>query len=451
MPPKTDNSKQTNSKHIPVPPFNLEETSYEAWRRDIKRWCIISKHQDTEKAVHIHFALSGRAKNASDLMPNTELMAENGVDLLLEKLDAIYMPNKHARKFHIFTELYTLRKDQTANMHDYICDFQHTYDKFVQEGGTVEDTVLAYMLLASCKLPEEKEQLVRTGLIDDFSYDNMVSNLKRILGDGIKKPEQSTSEIGEQVFYSGEPSRNGETLYAVGRGRRPYRGRGGFTPRHNSRSQSRRRPRHTMERGSGRSDKRKLNPIGRDGKTSACMVCRSIYHYANECPDQPNRNNNTNDNQKSYEVNFNLFVGCTTGKSNKLSELTEECNGYAVLDSGCSNTVCGEEWMSMFIKRLSDGERQRMVIVPSDQSFTFGDGRTVISKRKVTMPCWMGGVPGMITTDVVDCNIPLLLSRKSMKNTGMILNFKKDELTVNNRPMRLRVTKSGHYALPISL
>ena len=147
-----------------------------------------------------------------------------------------------------------------------------------------------------------------------------------------------------------------------------------------------------------------------------------------------------------------MFVGCTSGKqNNKLSELTKECDGYAVLDSGCSNTVCGEEWMSMFIKRLSDEEQQRMVIVPSDQPFTFGDGRTVISKRKVTMPCWMGGVPGMITTDVVDCNIPLLLSRKSMKNTGMILNFKKDELTVNNRPMRLKVTKSGHYALPISL
>ena len=115
MPPKTE-----SSKYIPVPPFNLKETSYEAWRRDIKRWCIISKLHATDKAVHIHFALSGRAKNASDLMPDTELLAENGVDLLLAKLDAIYMPNKHARKFHIFTELYTLRKDQTANMHDYI-------------------------------------------------------------------------------------------------------------------------------------------------------------------------------------------------------------------------------------------------------------------------------------------------------------------------------------------
>ena len=65
----------------------------------------------------------------------------------------------------------------------------------------------------------------------------------------------------------------------------------------------------------------------------------------------------------------------------------------------------------------------------------------------------MGGVEGQLTTDVVDCNIPLLLSKRSMKSVGMILDFKNDKATVGKerRDIKLKITKSGHYALPLSL
>ena len=65
----------------------------------------------------------------------------------------------------------------------------------------------------------------------------------------------------------------------------------------------------------------------------------------------------------------------------------------------------------------------------------------------------MGGSSGELTTYVVGCNIPLLLSRKSMKAISMILDFKKDTATVggSKRDIELRTTTSGHYALPIRL
>lgn len=147
-----------------------------------------------------------------------------------------------------------------------------------------------------------------------------------------------------------------------------------------------------------------------------------------------------------------MFVGCTSDNSNsRLLDLVSESKGYAILDSGCTNTVCGEEWMQNFIDNLSFEEREKMVISPSEQKFTFGDGRSVTSKRKVTIPCWMGGERGRLTTDVVDSNIPLLLSRRSMKRSEMILDFKKDTVRVNGRDIKLKITHTGHYALPISL
>ena len=36
----------------------------------------------------------------------------------------------------------------------------------------------------------------------------------------------------------------------------------------------------------------------------------------------------------------------------------------------------------------------------SNQTFTFGNGRTFVSLKKVTLPCWLGGVRGEVTTDV---------------------------------------------------
>ena len=50
-----------------------------------------------------------------------------------------------------------------------------------------------------------------------------------------------------------------------------------------------------------------------------------------------------------------------------------------------------------------------------------------------------------------NCNIPLLLSNKSMEAVGFIWDFRKCEMKVNNRYIKLKRTKSGHYALPISL
>ena len=54
----------------------------------------------------------------------------------------------------------------------------------------------------------------------------------------------------------------------------------------------------------------------------------------------------------------------------------------------------------------------------------------------------IGGLKGKVVTDVVDCDIPLLLSKKSMKSVGMILNFKDDSVNVKNRNIKLRSTTS---------
>ena len=71
--------------------------------------------------------------------------------------------------------------------------------------------------------------------------------------------------------------------------------------------------------------------------------------------------------------------------------------------------------------------------------------------KRVTIPCFVAGLRSEIITDVVDCDIPLLLSKDAMKRANMVLRFRDDTITVNNLPVKLDTSTSGHYMLPISM
>ena len=435
---------------IPVPSFQDDSDIYESWRKDVERWCLLSNLTPAKKALQIHFSLTGKAKIASHQIPTDELTIKS----LLEKLDEIYMPDKVHRIVNIFHEMYSLKKDPDMNINEYICEFQQKYYRFQEVDGELPDKVLACMLLSSCQLSEDKNQIVKTGLPSDFKMADMVSTLKRVFGNENRAGQStmSQSEPAPQVFYTEDQNKTEDTLY-TSRSKEygNYGNQGRFPSRGSSRGRGRRRFRRSAyrNRSSGRN---RTNPLNRDGEVTSCIICNSIYHYAKFCPNAPNRDNDNYEKNKNRTINWCMFIGCASSDQNtKLEDLIEETDGHGILDSGCSNTVCGERWLAKFTEKLSDEERQEMKLESSDQSFTFGDGRIVNSKMRVTIPCWMGGVSGNITTDVVDCKIPLLLSRKSMKRVGMLLDFTRDEVIVNGHPIELKVTTSGHYALPISL
>ena len=56
-----------------------------------------------------------------------------------------------------------------------------------------------------------------------------------------------------------------------------------------------------------------------------------------------------------------------------------------------------------------------------------------------------------ISTDIVDKDIPLILSRDAMKKAGMTIDFTTDSTTFFNSNVPLHVTQSGHYTLPLTI
>ena len=82
--------------------------------------------------------------------------------------------------------------------------------------------------------------------------------------------------------------------------------------------------------------------------------------------------------------------------------------------------------------------------------FKFGSGQKFKSKFKAIIPACIGRKNVRISTDIVETSIPLLLSKRAMKSASTSINFVTDEVEMLGQSLKLKVTKCGHYAIPIN-
>ena len=109
----------------------------------------------------------------------------------------------------------------------------------------------------------------------------------------------------------------------------------------------------------------------------------------------------------------------------KLKNLVAESRNSAILDSRASNTITGESWINTYIESLEDQGKAKIVFRDSTNVYRFGDA-TILATRHIDIPVVIGSKQFTLNIDAVPNDIPLLLSKKSMKTANMTLNFKND-------------------------
>lgn len=107
--------------------------------------------------------------------------------------------------------------------------------------------------------------------------------------------------------------------------------------------------------------------------------------------------------------------------------LVAEAVGSAVLDTACTRTVCGVKWFYNYMECLNDEDKSRIWKTKSQK---FGDGAKVFSHKNVIIPAVIRGISCKIDTEVVDADIPLLLSKDSLKRARTVLDLNNDRATV---------------------
>ena len=414
----------------------------------MKFWELATSVTVKKRAAVVFLTLTGKAREAILEMDVAELDAEDGMSKLYAKLDELFKEDKGQATLNAYEKFEKFKRPAETSIGDYRVEFDRLVQQLKYYDIDLPEPVLAYRALKSANLSEENERLVRA-TVPDITLKHMMKQLQKVVG----MDSQKTEDSGNPVKVKVEPNVNlnsvpcGEELGGAptedvfyGQYGRGNFSRGGRRPRY---SNSNRRGYGGMRNNRGT---RKANPTGPDGRTSTCRICGSFMHWVRDCPHKEGTEKTSLYEAEEVSEAHIVLVNTIEQKNSLLGQTI----GSAILDSGCSRTVCGSEWYECFRDTLSEKQKNKLVPRQSDSLFRFGNGAELHSQFKVNIPCKLAGKQVEILTDVIDSPIPLLLSKRSMKKADCLLNFADDTVNMFGRAIKLHCTSSGHYFVKLT-
>ena len=459
-------TRRAQGDKIPCPKFDPDLEDFEHWRDDVLVWRSITATKKTLQGGVLYLAIEGKAKQHVHNIKNKAILKTvDGFDAIIKILDEVYMPEVFEKKYGHFYNLFNKHRKTDEPLQSFVGDWHAKLQAYQSVAGDMSSETSAMMLIVAAKLAAEERQSVKLHVGREITYEK-VREVIKIMSTETNKNEDKFDTLYNEPNYREEQEddkaiRGHETL--ISRDANKFRGgnsrgRQGF--RGNKFRQYRGRNNNKNERSFRNEDFRGVRERGivryaRNGQIMKCYCCGSKYHLVRDCPESPTmkpKQEGRSEGDQDRKFSYNYFMVYMGGDDEReLKTLMDECRGYAVLDCGCPHTVCGEKWIKDYIDNLSESDRKDIEITKSNQSFTFGDGRGIKSQRKMKIPVWMGGIQGTLTTDVVEAEIPLLLSINVMERAKMVLDFAREEIKVHGKYIRVKKMRSGHYAMPLSM
>ena len=110
--------------------------------------------------------------------------------------------------------------------------------------------------------------------------------------------------------------------------------------------------------------------------------------------------------------------------------------------------MCGKQWFQNYANSVGPG-MIKPVAEAGNCTFKFGAGPIIPSSGTYEIPVNMAGCDIMLRTDVVDSDIPLLLSKQTMKEAGIVIDLLNDRAEIFGKDIPLDTTSAGHYCIPL--
>ena len=472
-----------SATYVATPPTMAScNNNYKDWKRLIKHWQNLCGLDKNQKASAIMLTLSGKALNAALQLPEMALQHENGVDTLLTRLDTLYLKDELSDKFSILENYEIYKRPPTMSIRDFLHEFDARYHKVKEYGINIPDDLLGFRLIRAANLSSDKQELVKA-TVSELKYEDVKSKLKQIFSDDSKIPSTSTSSFesttslpqetfqassSETAYDSSEAVSNSdeeETFYAnrFQKHRKRVSFSNNFQHRASSDRSSNYRPSSDRSSSNKNWRSRDKSPDQRSftkntrsfsdryNRQRRCDHCESINHWANQCPDRPDQDKDTYlvHEITLHAIHRDLDNRIQSDSPVQMETLIGETWGAGLLDCGASRTVNGSQWLEEYINALPAKDKSAVSYFANSTFYRFGDGVRVESKKSARIPAYVGSKKVFINTDIVEKDIPLLLSKAFMKNANMILDFRYDTVDINGEIVPLQTTHSGHYILPL--
>ena len=494
------------------PPDFSKCATYERFKQELLAWESVTELPKKKRGIAVALTLptdheSGiREKVFDELSLEDDLNNDTGFTRLITFLDKHLAKDDLTDCLEKFEDFEDFGRSSEQTITDYISKFDQKYNKLTKLRITLPQEILAFKLLRRAKLSKEERLLVLTGMdYEDKAtlYEQAKKSLKKFKGEhastqskasvAIKLEPTFLAEHEEALMAAGYVHKSKSGSARGGRSKTQWRGNsgggysgaysgansgayggtysgggqyGGYSgsgDRDGTRSGGGNRggngsvPGGRAQSYSGKHE-RHVNPSGPDGRFMRCRACGSFRHLVADCPDS--WENMASVNVVGDDWRGTVGIGHNSGNSEKIvlftgydkgavAQLGSEARNCAILDCACSSTVCGQTWLDCYIDSLHENDRNKVIIKPGEKVFKFGGGEVMKSKTSVEIPAILAGQEVTIKTDVVDSELPLLLSVNAMKKAKVKLDLEHDTAEILGVSMALNHTSSGHYCVPI--
>ena len=103
------------SSVIKNPPILEDLENYEQWKEDVLMWKEITDLDKKKLAIAVHLTLKGPAKEVANQVSTEDKKKETGLDILIEKLDEVFLKEPERRKFMAYQDFEEcVRKEGTC-------------------------------------------------------------------------------------------------------------------------------------------------------------------------------------------------------------------------------------------------------------------------------------------------------------------------------------------------
>ena len=389
----------------------------------------------------------GKAREAILELVTAVLNSEDGMKNLYEKLDTLFLEDINQSAFRAYETFESYRRPPGTSLEDFLIDFGRHVAKLKDFNILLPEPVLAFKVLKSASLTPDDEKLVKA-TVGELTLSPMSGQLWKIIhkhSSVDSSPNTLLVVVKNEMDIINNAENNQMDPTEVYYGRSSYWGDSCFN---NWRGKINRGGRRQGDKNKTCStNKKKLNPLDPAGNITVYFNCGCKFHWSYNCPYVDSSRNKHGGEKRRILPWPTWFLWVSKNSGDILGGQTI---GSAVLDSGASSTVCGTKWYKCFLETLTDAQKKKIVKIKGVRTFKFGDGNKLNSLYKVILPCVVADIEVSIITDVVDSDIPLLLSKDPMKRAGTRLNFEDDSVTMLKKKIPLSCTSSGHYYIPIT-
>ena len=197
-PPTVTMATSTTHVHRAPPPMKLENQPYMLWKKDVQIWQALTSLPKNKQGLDVYMSLESRYKDFVGLSIQ-QLSADDGVDLILNKLDDLLMPNKDTLAYETFESFYNFRREPTMSMVEYISVFDQRYNKAAEYGNTIASSALAFLLLRHGNLGQNDVKIIRAS-IPKLDYPNMKKQLLSVAHNSFSSTSGSNESSGPRLI-----------------------------------------------------------------------------------------------------------------------------------------------------------------------------------------------------------------------------------------------------------